>query len=152
MKIVFLMFRWIKEQYGRRQKLIFIKQDQKTRKNLLNILQMQERSILPAKNAAKKAMTLVWPHDHEYRKKYSVLRLPNGGGTRKHYFINNAKAADTVEAMKNIFFPDGNGKLGKLKAMLCFLGNYQEKLLDEDNFNLINYIHKNKFPKTRLLF
>ena len=52
--------------------------------------------------------------------------------------------------MKNIFFPDGNSKFGKLKEMLCFLGNYQQKIIDEDNFNLINYIHKKKFTKTRL--
>ena len=52
--------------------------------------------------------------------------------------------------MKNTFFPDGNSKFGKLKEMLCFLGNYQQKIIDEDNFNLINYIHKNKFTKTRL--
>ena len=52
--------------------------------------------------------------------------------------------------MKNIFFPDGTSKFGKLKEMLCFLGNYQQKIIDEDNFNLINYIHRNKFTKTRL--
>ena len=95
-------------------------------------------------------MTLGWVHYHEDSKNYSAVRLPNVGGTRKHYFPNNAKAADIVEAMKNIFFPDGNSKFGKLKEMLCFLANYQQKIIDEDNFYLINYIHKNKFTKTRL--
>ena len=102
------------------------------------------------KSRKEKAVTLRWLHYHEDSKKYSAVRLPNGGGTRKHYFSNNTKAADIVEAMKNIFFPDGNSKFGKLKEMLCFLGNYQQKIIDEDNFNLINYIHENKCTKTRL--
>ena len=102
------------------------------------------------KSRKEKAVTLGWVHYHESSKKYSAVRLPNGGGTRKHYFSNNAKAADIVEAVENIFFPDGNSKFAKLKEMLCFLGNYHQKIIDEDNFNLINYIHKNKFTKTRL--
>ena len=89
-------------------------------------------------------MTLGWVHYHEDNKKYSAICLPNGGGTRKHYLPNNTKAAHIVEAMKNIFFPDGNSKFGKLKEMLCFLENYHQKIIDEDNFNLINYIQKNK--------
>ena len=101
---------------------------------------MQEKSVLSAKKAAKKiAVALGWVHYQEDSKKYSAVRLSNGGGTRKHYFPNNAKASDIVEAMKNIFFP-----------MLCFLGNYHQKIIDEGDFNLINYIHKNKFTKTRL--
>ena len=95
-------------------------------------------------------MTLAWVHYQEDNNKYSAVRLSNGGGTRKYYFPNNAKASDIVEAMKNIFFPDGNSKFGKLKEMLCFLGNYHQKVIDEDNSNLINYVHKNKFTKTRL--
>ena len=71
MKIVSLMFRSIKEHYGRSMRLIFISyvllrdlilfdemlllvRDQKTRNNLLNLLQMQEKGTLPAKKAAKK--------------------------------------------------------------------------------------------------
>ena len=65
--------------------------------------------------------------------KYSAVRLPNGGWRRKRYFPNNAKAADVVEAMKNIFFPDGNSKFGKLKEMLRFLGNYHRKTIEEDD-------------------
>ena len=57
-------------------------------------------------------MTLGWVHYHEDSKKYSAVRPPNGDGTRKHYFPKNAKAADIVEAMKNIFFPDDNSKFG----------------------------------------
>ena len=97
-------------------------------------------------------MTLGWVHYHEDSNKYSAVRLPNGDGTRKHYFPNNAKAADIVEAMKNIFFPDGNSNFGKLKEMLRFLGNYHQKIIDEDNSNLINYIHKNKFTKKKTVF
>ena len=52
--------------------------------------------------------------------------------------------------MKNIFFPDGNSEFGKLKEILRFLENYQQKIIDQDNFNLINHIQKNKFTKTRL--
>ena len=102
------------------------------------------------KGRTEKAVTLGWVHYHEDSKKYSAVRLPNGVGAMKHYFPNNAKAADIVESMKNIFFPDGNSKFGKLKEMLCFLGNYHQKIIDEDDFNLINYIHKNFFTKTRL--
>ena len=97
-------------------------------------------------------MTLGWVHYHEDSKKYSAVRLPNGGGTRKHYFPNNAKAADIVEAMKNIFFPDGNSNFGKLKEMLCFLGNYHQKMIDKDNFNLINYIQKKQIYKSITIF
>ena len=57
-------------------------------------------------------MTLGWVHYHEDSKKHSAVRPPNGDGTRKHYFPKNAKAADIVEAMKNIFFPDDNSKFG----------------------------------------
>ena len=95
-------------------------------------------------------MALGWFHYLEDSKKYSAVRLSNGGGTRKRYFPNNARASDVVEATKKIFFPDGNSKFGKLKEMLCFLGNYHQKIIDEDNFNLIDCIHKNKFTKTRL--
>ena len=99
---------------------------------------MQEKSVLSAKkNRKEKAVSLGWVHYQEDKKKYSAVRLSNGGGTRKHYFPNNAKASDIVEAMKNIFFPDGNSKFGKLKEMLCFLGNYHQKIIDEDNFDLI---------------
>ena len=51
---------------------------------------------------------------------HSAVRLPNGGGTRKPYVPNNTKAADMVEAMNNIFFPDSNGKFAKFK-MICYL-------------------------------
>ena len=52
---------------------------------------------------------------------HSAVCLPNGGGTRKPYVPNNTKAADMVEAMNNIFFPDSNGKFGKFKEMICYL-------------------------------
>ena len=67
------------------------------------------------KSCKEKGVTLEWVHYHENSKKYFAVRLTNGGGTRQHYFPNNTKAADIVEAMKNIFFPDGNSKSGKLK-------------------------------------
>ena len=59
---------------------------------------MQEKCVLSAEKAAKKAKTLWWVHYHENSKKFST----NGGVTRKHYFPNNAKAVDIVEAMNNI--------------------------------------------------
>ena len=101
---------------------------------------MQEKTVCE-ENRKEKAVTLRWVHYHEDSKKYSVVRLPNDGGTRKHHFPNNAKAVDIVEAMKNFFFPDGNSKFGKLIEMVRFLGNYYQKIIDEDNFNLIKYIH-----------
>ena len=54
--------------------------------------------------------------------------------------------------MKNIFFPDGNSNFGKLKEMLCFLGNYHQKMIDKDNFNLINYIQKKQIYKSITVF
>ena len=73
------------------------------------------------KSCKEKALTLGWVHYQEDTKTYSAVCLPNGGGTRKPYVPNNTKAADMVEAMNNIFFPDSNGKFGKFKEMICYL-------------------------------
>ena len=86
----------------------------------------KERPICK-KSRKEKAVTLGWVHYQEDNKKYSAVCLSNGGGTRKH-FPNNAKASDTVEAMKNIFFPDGNSKFGKLKELL-----FSRKLSSKNN-------------------
>ena len=91
-------------------------------------------------------MILGWVHYQKDSKMYSAVCLPNGGGTRKPYFPSNRKAADIVEAMNNIFFPDSNGKFGEFKEMISYL----QKTKGKDNLNFINYIHKNKFTETRL--
>ena len=80
-------------------------------------------------------MTLGWVHYQEDSKTYSPVRLPNGGTTSKRYVSNNTKAADMVEAMNNIFFPNSNGKFGKLKEMIC----YPQKIIDKDIFILIRH-------------
>ena len=45
----------------------------------------KERPICK-KSCKEKAVTLGWVHYYEDGKKYFTVRLPNGGGKRKHYF------------------------------------------------------------------
>ena len=86
--------------------------DQKTKKKLAEPIRnaWKEHSAWN-KSCKEKAVRLGWVYYHEDSKKYSAVPLPNSGLTRKH-FPNNAKAADIIQAINNIFFPDSNGKFG----------------------------------------
>ena len=61
--------------------------NQKTRKKLGELITNagKERPICK-KSCKEKAVTLGRVHYYEDGKKYFAVRLPNGGGKRKHYF------------------------------------------------------------------
>ena len=69
--------------------------------------------------------------------------MSKGGGTRQHYFPNNASAEEILNVMKLTFFPNGSSSLGKLCDMRIRLCNFQQKVLDVERFKSSDYISKN---------
>ena len=74
-----------------------------------------------------------------------------GGGTRTVAFPNTANGNDILSTCKELFFPEGISKFGKLSNMDVTLGNFKREVIEDVYaFNIANYIKANKLTKTRL--
>ena len=79
------------------------------------------------KSHKEKLASLGWVHFSERKSKDCAVRMSKGGGTRQHYFPNNASAEEILNVMKLTFFPNGSSSLGKLCDIRIRLANFQQK-------------------------
>nr|XP_054594315.1 uncharacterized protein LOC129161848 [Nothobranchius furzeri] len=70
---------------------------------------------------------LGWIHEGKQQRK------KNGGGTRRVDVPKEAKKSDILSIAKELFFPNGQSKKGKLEDFTCNILDYQEDdILEED--------------------
>uniref|UniRef100_A0A1A8SKH0 Si:ch73-30l9.1 n=1 Tax=Nothobranchius rachovii TaxID=451742 RepID=A0A1A8SKH0_9TELE len=70
---------------------------------------------------------LGWIHEGKQQRK------KNGGGTRRVDVPKEAKKSDILSVAKELFFPNGQSKKGKLEDFTCNILDYQEDdILEED--------------------
>ena len=71
-----------------------------------------------------------------------------GGESRVMTFANNTTKLDIMEALKELFFPNGKSKMGDMKNFRFEIGNYLSETIP-NTFELADYINKHRFSSTR---
>ena len=80
-----------------------------------------------------------------------TVRESTGGGTRTVTFPNNTNGNDILSTCKELFFPEGISKFGKLSNMDVKFGDFKREVIEDVYaFNFANYIKANTLTKTRL--
>ena len=80
-----------------------------------------------------------------------TVRESTGGGTRTVTFPNNTNENDILSTCKELFFPEGISKFGKLSNVDVKFGDFKREVIEDVYaFNFANYIKANTLTKTRL--
>ena len=99
----------------------------------------------------KKTVSLGWMNYDKNKNDFVAVRESTGGGTRTVTFPNTTNENDILSTCKELFFPEGISKFGKLSNMDVKFGDFKREVIEDVYaFNFANYIKANKLTKTRL--
>ena len=77
----------------------------------------------------KKTVSLGWINYHKKKNDFVTVPESTWGGTRTVAFPNSAYGNDIPSAGKELFFPEGISKFGKLSNMDVKLGNFKREFI-----------------------
>ena len=72
-----------------------------------------------------------WIQFSDRQKHYVVAHMVKGRGTREVSLPLQVASAELIEAMKEVFLPDGTSRFGATDQMTFKLGNYRYEEVDE---------------------
>ena len=78
---------------------------------------------------------------------FSILKGDAYGGVMT--FANNTTKLDTMQALKELFFPNGKLKMGEMKNFTYEIGNYQIETIP-DTFRIADYSNEHGLSRVRL--
>lgn len=64
-------------------------------------------------------------------------------------FANNTTILDTMQVLKELFFPNGKLKMGEMKNFTYEIGNYQIETIP-DTFRIADYSNEHGLSRVRL--
>ena len=109
-------------------------------------------------NVKTRKVLLGWLHYKPEKRKYVMIRTPDGGGTRDVDLPHDSTKEDIVEYAVGMFFEGGSSKFGAAENMEFNLGNFKcEQISDvaysdgtTKPFTLSGYFEATKLKKARL--
>lgn len=109
----------------------------------------KRRGIGSQSRLESKTVHVGWKNYDKSKDTFIHVRQMKGGGSRTMTFANNTTKLDIMQALKELFFPNGKSKMGEMKDFTFEIGNYQSETIP-DTFQLADYINEHCLSRTRL--